>query len=118
MLPAQHRLRKKQDIQRVYKTGKKQYHSVLRFAFVQQLEVPKGAFSRLAVVVSKQVSPSAVQRNRVKRQIRSLLEGRIKQIKPGYDIVVIAQPKASRVSYQQLGEALDQLFSKNELYSI
>jgi ribonuclease P protein component len=57
----------------------------------------------------------AVQRNRVRRRLRSVLRERIGRIGPGWDLLVIARPAAGGVSQAELGEAIDALLARSEI---
>jgi ribonuclease P protein component len=54
----------------------------------------------------------AVQRNRVRRRLRSLLRERLGRIGPGWDLLLIARPAAGEASYAELGAALDALLRR------
>jgi ribonuclease P protein component len=57
----------------------------------------------------------AVQRNRVRRRLRSLLRERIGRIGPGWDILLIVRPAAGEVTQAELGEAIDALLARSEI---
>ena len=57
----------------------------------------------------------AVQRNRVRRRLRSLLRERIGRIGPGWDLLLIARPAADDASQAMLGEAIDALLARSDI---
>ena len=57
----------------------------------------------------------AVQRNQVRRRLRSLLRERIGRIGPGWDILLIARPPAGDASRAELGSAIDALLDRSEI---
>lgn len=57
--------------------------------FSSSLQSPRFGF-----VVSKKTAKNAVSRNRVKRQVRAVIEEHLSQIKSGYDILFIVQKGA------------------------
>lgn len=57
----------------------------------------------------------AVQRNRVRRRLRSLLRERIGRIAPGWDLLLIARPAAAGASQATLAEALDTLLARSDV---
>lgn len=57
----------------------------------------------------------AVQRNRVRRRLRSLLRERIERIGPGWDLLLIARPAAGDASHAELAEAIDALLARSEI---
>ena len=63
--------------------------------------------ARLGITVSRKVSPRAVQRNRIKRQVReSFRQYRLTLC--GVDLVVIARPQAANSDNKTLKAALQQ----------
>ena len=57
----------------------------------------------------------AVQRNRVRRRLRSLLRERIGRIGPGWDLLLIARPGAGDASQAELGAAIDALLDRSDI---
>jgi ribonuclease P protein component len=67
--------------------------------------------ARLGLGVSRRVSPKAVERNRIKRQIREVFR-HCQQELHGLDVVVIAQAAAGACRNSELRTALRQQFMK------
>ncbi|MGH2381213.1 MAG: ribonuclease P protein component [Candidatus Limnocylindria bacterium] len=57
----------------------------------------------------------AVQRNRVRRRLRSVLRERIGRIGPGWDLLLIVRPAAGDASQATLGEAIDALLARSDI---
>jgi ribonuclease P protein component len=57
----------------------------------------------------------AVQRNRVRRRLRSLLRERIGGIGPGWDLLLIARPSAGDATQAELGAAIDALLARADI---
>ncbi|MCA1570707.1 MAG: ribonuclease P protein component [Chloroflexi bacterium] len=57
----------------------------------------------------------SVQRNRVRRRLRSLLRERIERIGPGWDLLLIARRFAGDASQAELGEAIDSLLVRADI---
>ncbi len=66
-------------------------------------------FSRVGLSVSKRVGP-AVARNLVKRRIRHALADM--NIATGWDVVVTAKPRSSRIPYATLDETMQKSFKR------
>ena len=64
---------------------------------------------RLGVVVSRKVHRSAVERNRIRRQIRESFRLKRRQLKTN-DYVVRARPAAAQLDNAALRKALDELW--------
>ena len=75
--------------------------------------LPNGlTLSKYGISVSKRVG-KAVVRNRVKRLLREIL--RVTQLKPGWDIILIARPAAGRADYLSLEKSVSDLLSRARL---
>ncbi len=90
------RLKKRREFERVYKNGRRCWNKT----FVIYVLPNRINITRLGLTVSKKVGKS-VKRNRVKRLIRESFRLSQEQIMPGYDIVVVAQPRAYGLKCQQ-----------------
>ncbi len=55
-------------------------------------------FNRLGMVVSKKSVPLAVNRNRIKRQIRESFRKTLRDTPVGLDVIVLTRPKARNAS--------------------
>lgn len=67
--------------------------------------------ARLGITVSRKVSSRAVQRNRIKRQVRESFRQH-RQMLCGVDLVVIARPQAAHSDNKTLKAALQQHWEK------
>lgn len=65
--------------------------------------------SRLGMVIAKKHVSSAVQRNRIKRQIRESFRHIVKEL-PGLDLVVLARKDAGKLDNKQLAGKLNMLW--------
>jgi ribonuclease P protein component len=111
MLPRPFRLAKNRDIRRVFRYGKKASSLSLGLKFcLNQLPL-----SRMTVIVSLKVDKRATKRNRLKRQIRAIFYSHLKEIKPGFDIVIMPQKTALEKKYQELEKELINLFKRMHL---
>ncbi len=87
MLSKEFRLRKKEDVDQVYRKGKSVSVSELAFRFLpNDLES-----TRIAVLVGKKLSNKANQRNRVRRRLREVARLNLSKIPAGFDLLIIAR---------------------------
>ena len=103
MLQKALRLRQSRHITRTIRQGKR--HKLSFFAvLVRKTEYP----SRATVIVSKKVTKSAVQRNRIKRRMRHAIAPIISQ-RFGYDMVVFPECTVASCSYDDIVKDITQL---------
>ncbi len=69
-------------------------------------------FSRYGFSIGKKVG-GAVVRNRLKRRLRELM--RVARLVPGWDIVVIARPKAAESGFSEIRDSLLSLLHRGDL---
>lgn len=93
MLPASHRLRRKQDILGTIRTGQK-----LRSPYLDVYYRPGDRVTRIACVVGKRVHASAVVRHRLQRRMRASAREWIATLPQPYDIVWVAQAELTQLS--------------------
>ena len=102
--PAAHRLLSAVDFGKVFKAGRRRSD-----ASFTVISVPgPGPTARLGLAVSRKVSRSAVQRNRIKRVVRESFRQRSAAL-PAMDIVVIARPGAAQCDNARLATSMDAL---------
>lgn len=98
MLPRENRLKKETDIKRLFKKGKGVFDSV-----VGAKTMANGLdFSRFVVVVGTKVHKRAYKRNKIRRRIRSAIYNHMSHIAHGYDIAIIATPRALGASFEEI----------------
>ena len=111
MLPSPNRLRHEKDIKALFADGKGVFDSALGL----KLRKNGLASTRFAVVVGTKVSKLAVVRNRVRRQIRSVLEARLHDIKPGFDVAIMVRGEALKMTFSQIEERIVSVLKKGRL---
>ena len=114
MLGVSHRLRKQKDIENLYTLGTKMYSPLVRIICTST----KNNKTRATVIVSKQVSKLAVERNVLKRRLRSCLKTLIPKLNASYDILVIVRPAAKYKTQADLGKVVDEMFKKEGMYVV
>lgn len=107
-----YKLRKNVEFRAVYKRGKSFSNQLL----VLYVYKNKKSTNRVGISVSKKVGKSVI-RNRVKRLIKESYRLNNYNLKTGYDLIFIARVAASGKSYNEIEEALKNLFKKAGLYN-
>jgi len=100
MLPQEHRLKADKDIKALFAKGKGVFGSVITIKYKKN----DRAISRFAVVAGLKVSKKAVERNRIKRQVRAIIHEELANILPSMDIGVLIKKEALSVAPQELKE--------------
>ena len=103
-----HRLTKRRDFATVYRKGRAFAHPLV----VLRLLPNQLPYSRYGFTVSKTVG-KAVVRNQVRRRLREGI--RTLLVQPGWDIVVIARPRAAAADFHTLRRATVGLLSRAEV---
>jgi len=111
MLPLKNRLRKKTDLERVFKKGKGLKEDLLILKRVKNnLEE-----TRFGFIVSQKVSKKASTRNKVKRRLRALVEKKLNKIASGADVLIIVAPGIEKKDFWEIEERIDRLFKKAKI---
>lgn len=117
-LPQKHRLKHRQDFQKVYKQGGRYSspHLTIRTLFEPCEEnsiVCQGTC--FGISVSSKISKRAVRRNRIKRLIRSSIRELLPQVSPGWKVVIVVRPGSLECKYEHFLRELKQLLIKAEI---
>lgn len=78
--------------------------------FIAKVKQNTFLFNRLGVVVSKKIDKRAVVRNRIRRLIYSIVEELHKDIKQGYDIIILIRKNAVGKTREELYLVIRQMF--------
>ncbi len=110
MLLLKNRLRKKQEFENVYKKGKTFSDEGITVRFVKNnLE-----YSRIGFVVSGKFSKKAVERNRIKRQLRTILQKNVEVLSLGIDLVFIPR-KRTETTHETLQKNIEKALKKAKI---
>jgi ribonuclease P protein component len=112
----QHRLSRSRDFDTVYRKGRSVSTRFLVLYSFPREDDPDGA-PRLGLAVSRQLG-GAVQRNRLKRRLRSSFDDLSTRLPVGHDYVLIARPGLAEAvetrGYPWLAERVDEVFRLGE----
>ncbi len=104
-------LRKNHEFRRVYKKGRR-----LSFSYGTVFFLSNGlTFNRYGFSVSKKVGGS-VKRHHVKRLFYECLRRRNKDIKQGYDLVVIARKSADDMDYHSCCREMEKVLKRERIF--
>jgi ribonuclease P protein component len=112
MLPKTNRLKRRKDIERVFKMGERFKENFLSLKVIKNnLES-----SRFAFVVSRRISKKATLRNKVKRKLSELVRFKMKKVKKGIDLILIAAPGLEEKDFREMNEVINKLLQKAKCF--
>jgi ribonuclease P protein component len=111
MLPKVNRLKRKKEIERVFKEG----HFFKEDFLILKLRENDLKESRFGFIVSQKVSKNASLRNKIRRRLSETVKMKFKKIKKGLDLLFIACPGLERKDFWELDEAVEKLFKKAKI---
>jgi ribonuclease P protein component len=107
-MPALPMLRRRADFDEIGRRGRAQSTPLL---VLRSLRTGRGE-TRVGLSTPRALG-GAVQRNRIRRRMRELIRGRIGRIGPGWDLLLIVRPLATKASWDELGTTLDELLRRS-----
>lgn len=111
MLPQANRLRRESDIKTLFARGKSVFGSWVGMKFRKNdLSV-----SRFAIVAGVKVSKKAVVRNRLKRQVRAIVQDALPHIALGYDVLLFIKPSGVEKTFDEFKSQILASFKKAKL---
>ena len=112
MLSYKNRLIKRGDFKAVYRHGRPLFCAIIG------LKVIKNSIgeSRIGISIGIKFSKKAVERNRIKRQIREIFRKNIGKLKETVDIVVfVKKAECSTINTKELEKMITEALSKGKL---
>jgi len=108
MLPRKHRLTQDKDFKKIFKKGKFFIGRFINLRIAKNnLEV-----SRFGFIVGKKKFKKAVDRNKIKRQLREIIHLKLDKIKSGFDIAIIVKEDIKNKSYQEIDGVMEKVLNK------
>ena len=103
MLPQTNRIKKKRDFETIFKNSS----SFKGGLFILKATKNKLGLNRFGFVVSQKVSKKATIRNKIRRRLVEAVRLKIKDIKIGTDIVLVALPGIEKKRLSEIEEVID-----------
>lgn len=113
LLPKKYRLTRKKDFAMLYEKSRTANSDFLFLKY----RVNGLNRTRIGFVVSKKVAKKAVERNKVKRQLREIMRDYLDKIESGMDIAVIAKPSILGKEFDEIKAVVEILLIKSRLVS-
>lgn len=108
MLLKKSRLKKKKDIEMVFRKGTTFKEDFLILKILKN----KLERARFSFVVSRKVSKKATLRNKIKRRLSELVRVKLKKAKRDIDAIIIVLPGLETKDFWEIEETLGKLFKK------
>jgi len=110
VLPQPNRLRKDREFNEVYRRGKRWTAPAL---VLHRLPQPNSPL-KVGIVCSRKVG-KAVLRNLLRRWVREIFRRRWPELRPGFNLVVVLQPAAAQLNFQDMDQQLGSLLERAEV---
>lgn len=112
MLAKANRLTKNKDFEKTFKKGGSSYAKLLGIKAVKNdLEI-----NRFGLIISNKISKKAVERNKIRRQIREIIKEQLTLIRPGYNLVIITLPEILNKDYLEIKQNILYNLKRLRLY--
>ncbi len=102
------RLAKKSDFARVAKFGQPFFVKELGFKSIKN----NLSQNRYGLVVSLKIDKRATERNKIRRRLREIIRLHDKNLKQGFDVMILVRESVKELNYKQMEEKLLELFGK------
>lgn len=112
MIKKEKRLRKKKDIENVFKNGKSFYCEMLGTKILKN----NLGFNRYCVIISANISKKAVERNKIRRRIKAVILKEEPLLKKGFDCLVIAKKEILPANFCLITDNIKSIFKKVGFY--
>lgn len=109
MIKGQNRLRLSRHIKRAFEKGIAWQGAFFKVKAYRRRDLSDNP-ARLAVVAFKKVSSKAVNRNLIRRRLKSAFKDRLKAL-PGWDLVVLSKGNVQTADYAKIQEEADKCSS-------
>lgn len=111
MLKKEYRITHKKDFETILDKGKGFFTNTIGIK-----SIPNNLnHSRFGIIISNKVLKKAVDRNKMRRQIRGVIKLNIDKIKNGVDVIIICRPSIKELNYEQIEAELIKIFKKTWL---
>ncbi len=111
MLAKEYKLKKNNDIKRVFEKGKYFQKGVIGIKLIKN----NSKINRFGFLVGLKISKKSTERNKIKRWLNEIIRLNLSQIKKGYDIIIMVKTEIKEKKYQEVESNLIGLLEKIKL---
>lgn len=112
MLAKSRRLARDKDFENVFKSGKSFYSKFLGI----KATANNKAENRYGIIISAKVSKKAVERNKLKRQLKEIFGNLDYKIKQGFDLAIVVLPAVMGQDFISLKSEAEKALNKLKLF--
>jgi len=112
MLKKSNRITKDKEFDRAFKTGQSFYTKL----FIVKAVNNDLGLNRLGVLISTKVSKKAVIRNKLKRQIKEIIQYELPNLKNGKDLVIVVFQEILDKNFKEIKEVVITALKRLKLY--
>ncbi|HNW55459.1 MAG TPA: ribonuclease P protein component [bacterium] len=109
MLKKNNRLTKKKDFDRLFQLEQAKYYGNVLGVRIAKNQLK---YNRFGIIISKKLCRLAVGRNRVRRQISSLIRQDLDKLQPGFDVVILIIDKQTKNNRQFFQKELQEAWKR------
>jgi len=106
------KLTKNKEFEKIYKNGKSSFNKLLGIKTIKS----DNKKARFGIIVSTKISKKAVERNKIKRQIREILRKELRKIKENIECVIITRPEILNKKYREIEQSIQNNLRRLNLY--
>ncbi|TGB01278.1 ribonuclease P protein component [Halobacillus salinus] len=107
-----YRIKKNEEFQKIFKHGESFANRQLVVYFMKKSDQ---THFRIGLSVSKKIG-NAVMRNQVKRYLRQAFLEMEEDIRPGYDLVIIARKPTNQMNFHEIKRSLTHVLKRSRLF--
>jgi len=108
VLAKKYRIKKRRDFENVFQNG---YSEKGKWMIIKA-QKNKLNLSRFGFIVSNKIAKKAVIRNKIRRRLSEAIRLKLKEVKKGFDVIILALPGIEKINYKALEEDLMFLLTK------
>ena len=111
MLPKINRLKAVRDFKKVFNGGKTSENELIKIRFLRNSKT----HSRFGFVVSNIFASKAAARNLIKRRLRAAACFLLKDVKPGFDVVIWPKSALKKSAYETILSSFKDILIENDI---
>mgnify|MGYP005631226767 CR=1 FL=1 len=104
-------LKDKKDFEKLAKKGQSFFTQEFGFKILKN----NLKHNRYGIVVNLKVDKRAVVRNKIRRRMRDIIKKHEKDLKQGFDVMILTREQTKNLDFQEIKEKMESLFKKAKI---